>query len=653
MYGHRILAQLSLAAIAAGVAAVPAWAAPPAPRKIVAVLDSTQNFGNTRRAVNFYDVTDLSGGDVFNQQPLFSVWSGYEISSQLNFEDPDTITVNPVNGTVYMAAYDSGPAGVVDSFGDTQGDYDLYKVNYQAALKDFIDNGRARGTMYAPAVGPDGAANPQHPDHAGSTVNLSGLTQKIGEIARPVAPDGTFFDYKLQFVNPEQMLMLDNQTGADTDPDTVANDHQLRFVNRTSTTPGAATVNAPTGEGGYNAQTSQSWESTGTNVIDMDNGSGRSEPVSMAYVDRDGVKGVWVGESDGGGDDVSFFELDLVNKTATKKELNAGPPPYPTGFALDDNPNINPASNDGVLDWIRVDGQGNLLIGESGFFEPIPTEPKVIGRTITNYDAADTDGNLQNEVLPGAWDTSVNLPVSGVIDDDTAVTDGRFVAVDKGTGHIYFFDADSGGLPNVVGDVYVFDPATGQLIYSELNAANHFFEKQGIEFITRGDVTGDGLIDAADIDALFAAVLDPTLGGEVSAAVGQEWLDLTGEGSLTGVGGDADELVQAILGTEYGDANLDGAVSFGDFVDLQTNFGQSGGWASGDFNGDGVISFGDFVDLQTNFGFNNMVPPPGPLAVPASVNAVPEPSTVILFGLGFSGVLFRVVRARKSAGRRA
>ncbi len=652
MNGRRKLAKLSLAAIAAGLAAAPAWAAPPAPRKIVAVLDGTQNFGETRRAVSFYDVTDLSGGSVFNQQPLFSIWSGYELSGSLNFEDPDTITVNPVNGTVYMAAYDSGPTGVADSAGDTQGDYDLYKLDYQAALKDFVDNGRARGTMYAPATGPDGAANPQHPDHAGSTINLAGVTQKIGEIARPVSPDGNFFDYKLQFVNPEQMLLMDNQTGLDTDPDTVANDHQLRFVKRTSTAPGSATVNAPTGEGGYNGGTTQSWESNGVNLLDMDNGSGRSEPVSMAYVERDGVKGVWIGEADGGGDDVSFFELDFVNQTATKKEINAGPSPFPTGFALDDDPTIDPTTNDGVLDWIRVDGQGNLLIGESGFFEAIPTEPKVIGRTITNYDAADTDGNLQNEILPGAWDTSVNLPVSGIIDDDTAVTDGRFVAVDKGTGHIYFFDADSGGLPNVVGDVYVFDPESGTLVYSELNAANHFFKKQGIEFITRGDVTGDGIIDAADIDALFAAVLDPTRGGEVSAAVGQEWLDLTGEGSLTGVGGDADELVENILGTAYGDGNLDGAVSFGDFLTLQGNFGGSGGWASGDFTGDGSISFGDFLALQGNFGFNNMVPVPGPLADPLSVNAVPEPSTVILFGLGFSGMLFRVYRARKSSGRR-
>src|SRR5262249_39917616 len=163
------------------------------------------------------------------------------------------------------------------------------------------------------------------------------------------APDGTFFDYKLQFARPDKLLMLDNQTGSDLDPDTVANDHQLRFINRTSTAPGAATSSGNV-QGGYNSQTTQSWESIQGALIDMDNGSGRSEPVSMTYVNRDGVQGVWIGESDGGGDDVSFFRLNFGTNTATKTELKVGPGPFPTGFALDDDPIGNPAGNDGYLD---------------------------------------------------------------------------------------------------------------------------------------------------------------------------------------------------------------------------------------------------------------------------------------------------------------
>ena len=68
--------------------------------KVVAVVDATQNFGSTQRAINFYDVTNLSGGSVFGQTPLFSVWPGYEMSASNNFEETDTIAVNPANGRI-------------------------------------------------------------------------------------------------------------------------------------------------------------------------------------------------------------------------------------------------------------------------------------------------------------------------------------------------------------------------------------------------------------------------------------------------------------------------------------------------------------------------------------------------------------------------
>ena len=116
------------------------------------------------------------------------------------------------------------------------------------------------------------------------------------------------------------------------------------------------------------------------------------------------------------------------------------------------------------------------------------------------------------------------------------------------------------------------------------------------------------------------------------------------------MGGDADELVENILGTAYGDSNLDGMVSFADFLNLQSNFGGAGGWAMGDFSGDANVSFADFLALQTNFGFNSMV---APLADPASISAVPEPSSVILFGLGLTGLVCRVYRGRKSTKRQS
>ena len=51
-----------------------------------------------------------------------------------------------------------------------------------------------------------------------------------------------------------------------------------------------------------------------------------------------------------------------------------------------------------------------------------------------------------------------------------------------------------------------------------------------------------------------------------------------------------------------GDANLDGAVNFEDFVTLSTNFGLTGAHRrDGDFNSNGIVDFGDFVILSNNF----------------------------------------------------
>jgi len=642
---HRTATTLAIGAAALSTARVDAAA--PEARKIVAIADSTQGFGSTKRAVSFYDVTNLNGGSVFGQQPLFSVWTGYEYTSGApgspNLEEIESITFNPINGTMYIASFDSVASGAsvgdVDHVGDTQGDYDLYRVDYQELLKDYQSNNRPMGTMYVPTVGPDGSLNVAHPDHpfapppgVAPSISISNAIQKIGEVARPIGPSTSpFYSPKLEFANPANLVLLGDQTGENAVNDDVAHDHEIRILSRTSTTPGGATYNAATAEGGFNGNTIESWKSTIAAKLDMDNGSGRSEPVDMAFVRRDGVQGVWVGEADGGGDDVSFFELNFNTLTATNKEFKSGPSPYTTSFALDNDPVANPSENLGQLDWIAVDKDGNLRIGESGNFDAPQTEPKVIGRVVTNYNNPDSDANGLNEVAFGPWSTSNYL--SPTLDDDSSITDGRFVTIDKGTGHVYFFDIDSAGA-NAAVDVYVFDPVSGTMVYEELNAVNHFTTVHGISLFVRGDVTGDGVVNAADIDAMFHAVLDPTLGGTVTSAIGQEWLDLNGDNLLLGVGGDVDELVNSILGTAYGDSNLDGQVNFADFQSLQNNFGGTGkGWADGDFNGDGSVSFADFQMLQNNFGFVAQMGGGGGIA------AVPEPSSVVLLIIGGVGVL--------------
>jgi hypothetical protein len=643
--------------------------AAPVARKIFAVANVTQNFSTTRRSIDFYDITRLSGSNVLNQQPLFSAWVGWEDTIGANFEEISAITTNPVNGTVYMLSFDSGTAGVADAAGDTQGDFDLYRIDYQELLRDFTTNNRPRGTMYAPTTTPDGFANQNHPDNPTNTVRISNAISKVGEVARsgPIgAPGGTdvpFFDPDLEFRDPTNLVLLDNQRGPDAAGDTPDNDHRIRILSRVNQTPGGNPgFDSVEQEGGFNRQTQETWRSDIAGLVNMDfDGSGspigRSEPESMTYVRRDGIEGIWIGESDGGNagatpaaDDVSFFQLDFAAKTAVKKELRVGAGPnYPDGFALDNNPVVNPSSNNGSHDWVNVDKNGNLLIGESGFFDAPQTEPKVITRTITNYDGADTNANTEREVVPGTWLVSSNLP-QPTSDDDTFVTDGRFVVYDAAENRILYVDIDSGSAPNVVADLYAFDLDTNTFEYQEQNAVNAFVITGGLDLFVRGDISGDGRVNATDIDRLFRAVSDPTLSGFVSAAVGREWYDLTGDANLNGTpnGGlssDADELVRRILGTEYGDANLDGTVSLADLSALQLNFGSTtAGWAGGNFNGDGSVSLADLSLLQLYFGFSNMsslTAVEEPQALPAfaggslvTTAAVPEASTMLMVGLG-------------------
>jgi len=107
-----------------------------------------------------------------------------------------------------------------------------------------------------------------------------------------------------------------------------------------------------------------------------------------------------------------------------------------------------------------------------------------------------------------------------------------------------------------------------------------------------GDVNGDGVLDALDID---------TLSGAVRSGENRPDLDLNGDGDTNAA--DIDFLVDDIIQAVRGDVNLDGAVDFSDFLIFAANFGsQSAGWAEGDTNGDGVAGFEDFLQLSANFG---------------------------------------------------
>ena len=105
-----------------------------------------------------------------------------------------------------------------------------------------------------------------------------------------------------------------------------------------------------------------------------------------------------------------------------------------------------------------------------------------------------------------------------------------------------------------------------------------------------GDFNADAVVDGADIDALFAAI---------AAQSGGFYFDLDNN-RLTNED-DLATLVNDVLQTRFGDANLDGAVDELDFgIWRQNRFAEDKGWAEGDFNGDKRVDAEDFLIWQEN-----------------------------------------------------
>ena len=138
----------------------------------------------------------------------------------------------------------------------------------------------------------------------------------------------------------------------------------------------------------------------------------------------------------------------------------------------------------------------------------------------------------------------------------------------------------------------------------------------GLSETVRGDFTLDGIVDERDITSLCHAI---RFGSDDS------FFDL--DGSPVATQADLDILIRDLLGSEYGDANLDGifnstdlvqVFAAGEFEDNRT--GQST-WSTGDWDCDGEFSTSDLVVAFAAGGFSNA-------AVGASLADVPNADSV-------------------------
>lgn len=121
-----------------------------------------------------------------------------------------------------------------------------------------------------------------------------------------------------------------------------------------------------------------------------------------------------------------------------------------------------------------------------------------------------------------------------------------------------------------------------------------------------GDFNEDQIVDAADISLLCGGI-----------SSGDAGFDLNGDAVVDSA--DLTLLVEELIGTFAGDANLNGEVAFNDFLTLSDNFGQDGDWLAGDFDCSGTVAFADFLQLADNFGKK--------AEASAGLASVPEPNS--------------------------
>ena len=149
-----------------------------------------------------------------------------------------------------------------------------------------------------------------------------------------------------------------------------------------------------------------------------------------------------------------------------------------------------------------------------------------------------------------------------------------------------------------------------------------------------GDLDGDGDLTTADIDILSVAVR----GGHQDVG-----FDINGDGDINDY--DRKVWVHNIVGTHFGDANLDGEFNSSDVVEVfsagkyEDDVALNSGWASGDWDGDGDFTSADIVVAFADGGYD--------LGVRTTISEVPEPSWAILLGIGMIGFLrLRQARSR-------
>ncbi|HZL38313.1 MAG TPA: dockerin type I domain-containing protein [Tepidisphaeraceae bacterium] len=339
--------------------------------------------------------------------------------------------------------------------------------------------------------------------------------------------------------------------------------------------------------------------------------------------------------------------------------INQPPEGFHSTYTLSGGGLIGNVYNHDIFDFssnIRPGGYVTNFATGTIFINPIPAPPG--GSSSTTPDTlliAANDGAIvvepgaklilnSGEIItstpPTAFDGTVDVRANALL--KTALIRQNTLSI-EGTAQIGgFSEASSVHSLQIAGTLGAWtgkmDLGGGMVIYSPAGGPS--------SLLTIADQVRSGYANGAwtgtGIDSSLAAGA-----GKGKTAIGyaqaSTLFDITGTQTATFEGLTVDPTDVLLRSTLYGDANLDGKVTFTDFVILSNHFGQSvpAGWSEGDFNYDGVVDFKDFVLLDNNISGLTAMQQQTMQSWAKDHFDTPEPSGLAMVGVFGMGILIR------------
>jgi len=205
---------------------------------------------------------------------------------------------------------------------------------------------------------------------------------------------------------------------------------------------------------------------------------------------------------------------------------------------------------------------------------------------------------------------------------------------------VFYSRVMNGSLDTVYGmSPYMFRRPSDHTVAGEPGATDPELRVRALQILDLGSDNSATFFDDITIGYITTDDIDDVISAIASGSTSAE-LDYNADGIVDG--NDSTYFIQTVLQTAPGDANFDRRVNGLDVSAVVGNFGGTGDWVEGDFNGDGVIDGFDVSAVVGNFGFQ--LDGIGGAPASSATQAVPEPTTVALFGI--VGALFAARRRR-------